>query len=48
MAPELRARRDELELKIETLRSRKASLPEAEYYAQLDELFLQLAKLYQK
>jgi hypothetical protein len=48
MPPELRARRDELELKIETLRSRKASLPEADYYAQLDELFLQLAKLYQK
>jgi hypothetical protein len=48
MPPELRARRDELELKIETLRNRKASLPEADYYAQLDELFLQLAKLYQQ
>jgi hypothetical protein len=48
MPPELRVRRDELELKIETLRSRKSSLPEADYYAQLDELFLQLAKLYQK
>jgi len=42
-----RAKRDALELRIETLRGKKASMPEAEYYAQLEELMLELARLYQ-
>ena len=44
--PELRARRDELELKIEALRGKKALLAEEEYYAQLEDLLLQLARVY--
>jgi hypothetical protein len=46
MPPELRARRDELELKVEALRARKSTLAEADYYAQLDVLLLELARLY--
>jgi hypothetical protein len=46
MPPELRARRDALELAIESLRGRKASLPEADYYAQLEQHLLELARLY--
>jgi hypothetical protein len=46
MPPELRARRDALELKIESLRAKKATLAEADYYAQLDALLLDLARLY--
>jgi hypothetical protein len=46
MAPADRARRDELELKIETLRGRKPSMSESDYYAQLDPLLLELARLY--
>jgi hypothetical protein len=46
MPPELRARRDALELKIEALRAKKATLAEADYYAQLDALLLELARLY--
>jgi hypothetical protein len=42
----LRARRDQLELAIETLRQKKASLSESVYYEQLDPLLLQLARLY--
>jgi hypothetical protein len=48
MPPELRAKRDELELKIEALRGRKASLNEADYYAQLEGLLLELAGVYQQ
>jgi hypothetical protein len=46
--PEVRAQRDEIELAIESLRQRKSSMPETAYYAQLEELMLKLAKLYQK
>jgi hypothetical protein len=46
MPPEARARRDELELQIEALRGRKATLPEDDYYARLDDLLLKLAKVY--
>jgi hypothetical protein len=48
MPPDLRARRDELELKIESLRGKKATLAEDEYYKQLDELLLQLARVYEQ
>jgi len=46
MPPELRAKRDALELKIEALRTKKSTLAEADYYAQLDALLLELAHLY--
>ena len=43
---ELRVRRDQLELEVASLRSRKASLPEAEYYAKLEPILIELARLY--
>lgn len=43
---ELRARRDELELALTTLREAKKDLSEAEYYARLERLLLELAKIY--
>ena len=46
MPAEARAARDALELKIEALRGKKASIPEAEYYAQLERLLLDLARVY--
>ena len=46
MPAEARARRDALELKVESLRAKKASLPEAEDYTQLESLLLDLARVY--
>jgi hypothetical protein len=46
LPPQTRARRDELELKIEALRAKKATLAEADYYAQLEDLLVQLAHVY--
>lgn len=46
MPAELRARRDELELAVENLRQQKSSMPEADYYARLEPLLLDLAGLY--
>jgi hypothetical protein len=46
LAPETRARRDELELSIAHLRELKGSLDEAEYYSRLEALLLELARLY--
>jgi hypothetical protein len=46
MPSQLRAKRDELELKVEALRAKKATLAEADYYAQLDALLLELGRLY--
>jgi hypothetical protein len=43
---EFRAKRDALELEVEALRAKKASLGEADYYARLEKLLLQLARLY--
>ena len=48
LPPEFRAERDELELEVENLRSRKASLPEADYYARLETLLLRMARLYER
>ena len=48
MAPELRARRDSLELQIARLRENKSGLPEEEYYRLLEPLLLELAKAYQQ
>ena len=46
MPPELRARRDELELAIARLRESKPQLGEEEYYRQLEILMLELAALH--
>jgi hypothetical protein len=45
LTPEMRARRNAVELKIEALRPKKAALSETEYYDQLDALLLTLARL---
>jgi len=47
LPPAVRAKRDELELAIGKLRDRKTEMPEPEYYAKLEPLLLDLAKLYQ-
>ena len=46
LAPETRAQRDALELKVARLRENKTGLPEEEYYRQLEPLLLELARLY--
>jgi hypothetical protein len=46
LSPEVRTRRDALELQIATLRTRKSQLPEDDYYQQLELLFVDLAQLY--
>lgn len=45
---ELRARRDELEVAIESLRDKKALLAEDDYYRQLERLLVELAKIYEQ
>lgn len=45
LSPELRSRRDALELEVFRLRDQKASLPEDDYYHRLEGLLLQLARL---
>ncbi|HKQ39222.1 MAG TPA: hypothetical protein VJ063_14185 [Verrucomicrobiae bacterium] len=47
MAPDLRAKRDSLELQIARLRENKSGLPEEEYYRMLEPLLLELARVYQ-
>jgi hypothetical protein len=44
--PDVRAKRDELELGVAQLRESKAKLPEEEYYRKLESLLLDLAQLY--
>jgi hypothetical protein len=44
--PEIRQKRNTLELALASLRDRKDKLPEADYYAQLEPLMIELAKLY--
>jgi hypothetical protein len=44
---ETRARRDELERQLAELRLRKSKLPEAEYFALLEPLLLEISKLYE-
>jgi hypothetical protein len=46
LSPEVRQRRDALELEVVRLRERKADVPEAEYYPQLEKLLLELSRLY--
>lgn len=47
LAPDLRAKRDALELQLAELRARKAKLPEDRYLAELERLLLQIADLYE-
>lgn len=46
MPAEFRDRRDQLELRIETLRQLKSELAEDEYYRRLEPLLIELAELY--
>lgn len=46
LSPEVRAKRDQLELEVGLLRDRKSALPEEEYYRQLEDLLRQLARVY--
>lgn len=47
LPPEVRARRDELEIEIARLRESKTQLGEDEYYRRLEKLLLELARLYE-
>jgi hypothetical protein len=47
LSPEMRSRRDELELRLSALRSRKSQMKEDDYYAQLEAVLIQIARLYQ-
>ncbi len=44
--PEIRQKRNAIELALASLRDRKDKLPEADYYAQLEPLMVELATLY--
>lgn len=46
--PELRRRRNDLELKVTGLRLRKGEMPEDEYYAGLEAIFLEIAEVYRQ
>ena len=46
LSPEQRKRRDALETELAKLREAKATLPEKEYFSQIEALLLQLARLY--
>lgn len=48
MPPEMRARRDQLEVAISKLRDAKSTLDEGEYYRQLETLLIEMAELYEK
>jgi len=47
LSPAARARRDELEKQLSTLRARKENLTSDEYYQQLEVILVQIARLYQ-
>lgn len=48
LSPEIRQRRDALELQLELFKEKKASMPEADYYKELQTRMLELAHLYQQ
>ncbi len=48
MQPELRVRRDQLELSIARLRELKAESTTNEYYRRLEPMLLDLARLYEQ
>jgi hypothetical protein len=47
LSPAARGRRDDLEKKLSELRLRKEAMPEDEYYRQLEDILVDLARLYQ-
>jgi hypothetical protein len=47
MPAELRARRDQLDLQVMTLRDAKATMPEDEYFAKLEPLLQEIARIYE-
>jgi len=47
LSPASRQRRDELEEQVNALRARKATMPEDEYYRQLKDILVQIARLYE-
>jgi hypothetical protein len=47
MPPELRTRRDQLELQVMALRDAKATLPENEYFSKLEPLLQEIARIYE-
>lgn len=47
LAPQARARRDELEQKLSALRTRKAQMPEDDYYQKLEVILVEISRLYQ-
>jgi len=48
MPPQVRARRDELELEVMTLRDRKTQLSEEEYFSKLEPLLREIAQIYEQ
>lgn len=46
LTPQAKEERAKLELAIDTLRKRKAEIPEKEYYNQLEKLMLEMARIY--
>lgn len=46
-SPEVRAQRDELEKKLSELRAHKEGMPEDQYYRQLEDIMVDIARLYQ-
>lgn len=48
LSPAIRSRRDELELAIAKLRETKGQLTESDYYRRLEQLLIELARLYEK
>jgi hypothetical protein len=46
LAPEARAKRDQLEQDLEKLRTQKATLPEPEYLQKLEAIMVEIAKIY--
>ena len=46
LRPEARARRDELEIELSNLRSKKAQMNDDEYYRQLEKIMVETARLY--
>ena len=47
LPPEVRRRRDELELQLAALRDRRSEFTEDEYYARIEPLLLEIARLYE-
>ena len=47
LSPELRARRDQLELQLSGLRERKAKMNEEKFYQEIEKILLEIAQLYE-